>query len=101
MAMTYSDVLNVSSSIDFDELIIVLNKNIERDNQLIKKVFPSEEGYPLISVINRIEVEGNLLGSDNYGQDKVRLTVWGKNVNGEDVVGDTYTVKPEDFPEEY
>lgn len=100
MVMTYSDVVNSSENVNLAELLIVLNANIEKNNTLIKKIFPTEEGYPFISVINRIEVEGNLLDSDTYGQDKIRITVWGKDVNGDDVIGNTYTIKPEDFPQE-
>ena len=64
MAIAYSDVVNSSENVDLQDLVIIINKNIEKNNALIKKVFPSEEGYPLISRINRMEVEGNLLGSD-------------------------------------
>lgn len=100
MAIAYSDVVNSSDNVDLEDLVIVINKNIEKNNALIKKIFPSEEGYPLISHINRMEVERNLLGSDDYGKDKIRVTVWGKDVNGEDIVGNTYTIKPEDFPDQ-
>ena len=100
MTIAYSDVVNSSENVNLQDLVIIINKNIKKNNALIKKVFPSEEGYPLISRINRMEVEGNLLGSDDYGKDKIRITVWGKDVNGEDIVGNTYTIKPEDFPDQ-
>lgn len=97
MYLTYDDIIN--ENIDTDQLVNVLNNIIDKNNKLIQKIFPSEIGYPFIKSINRVEVEGNLLDSDNYGKDKIRLTIWGKDIHDEDIVGDTHTIKPEDFPE--